>query len=284
METAVAAGSFRTLAKALQAADLVDTLKGDGPFTVFAPTDEAFAKLPAGNTERPAEAGEQGEAAAHPHVSRRLRTGIASDVVKLKLGEGGERRHDSRQGERRNGDGRQSPRRQDGHPGVERRHPCHRLGDSAGRHRGESHIRSEGSVMKMISMVVMALLAGPAAAFAQEEGVRGRGRNIQRRRVLPAGGEFHEGGSGTVLGLATSVDAKTNADVFDPGLGGRAGIGYGIARRVELFADFAWNRAGASELSVGNVASLDLRAAFGDHTSYGMDAGMRYHFAPGAKV
>ena len=47
VDTAVAAGSFQTLAKALQAADLVDTLKGPGPFTVFAPTDEAFAKLPA---------------------------------------------------------------------------------------------------------------------------------------------------------------------------------------------------------------------------------------------
>jgi uncharacterized surface protein with fasciclin (FAS1) repeats len=47
VETAVAAGSFKTLAKALQAADLVDTLKGQGPFTVFAPTDDAFAKLPA---------------------------------------------------------------------------------------------------------------------------------------------------------------------------------------------------------------------------------------------
>ena len=47
VDTAVAAGSFKTLAKALQAADLVGTLKGKGPFTVFAPTDEAFAKLPA---------------------------------------------------------------------------------------------------------------------------------------------------------------------------------------------------------------------------------------------
>jgi uncharacterized surface protein with fasciclin (FAS1) repeats len=46
--TAVEAGSFTTLAKALQAADLVDVLKGKGPYTVFAPTDEAFAKLPEG--------------------------------------------------------------------------------------------------------------------------------------------------------------------------------------------------------------------------------------------
>jgi len=49
--TAVAAGSFNTLAKALEAADLVKTLEGAGPFTVFAPTDEAFAKLPAGTIE-----------------------------------------------------------------------------------------------------------------------------------------------------------------------------------------------------------------------------------------
>ena len=51
VDTAIAAGSFKTLAKALDAAGLVTTLKGAGPFTVFAPTDEAFAKLPAGTLE-----------------------------------------------------------------------------------------------------------------------------------------------------------------------------------------------------------------------------------------
>ena len=51
VETAVAAGQFNTLATALKAAGLVDALQGDGPFTVFAPTDEAFAKLPAGTVE-----------------------------------------------------------------------------------------------------------------------------------------------------------------------------------------------------------------------------------------
>jgi len=51
VDTAVAAGSFGTLAAALKAADLVETLKGPGPFTVFAPTDEAFAKLPEGTVE-----------------------------------------------------------------------------------------------------------------------------------------------------------------------------------------------------------------------------------------
>jgi len=47
----VGAGTFNTLVAAVQAADLVDTLKGDGPFTVFAPTDEAFAALPEGTVE-----------------------------------------------------------------------------------------------------------------------------------------------------------------------------------------------------------------------------------------
>jgi uncharacterized surface protein with fasciclin (FAS1) repeats len=51
VDTAVGAGSFKTLVAAVQAAGLVDTLKGPGPFTVFAPTDEAFAKLPAGTVE-----------------------------------------------------------------------------------------------------------------------------------------------------------------------------------------------------------------------------------------
>jgi uncharacterized surface protein with fasciclin (FAS1) repeats len=51
VDTAIAAGQFNTLVAAVQAAGLVDTLKSEGPFTVFAPTDEAFAKLPAGTVE-----------------------------------------------------------------------------------------------------------------------------------------------------------------------------------------------------------------------------------------
>ena len=51
VDTAVEAGSFKTLAAALKAADLIETLKDKGPFTVFAPTDEAFAKLPKGTVE-----------------------------------------------------------------------------------------------------------------------------------------------------------------------------------------------------------------------------------------
>lgn len=52
IDTAVSAGNFKTLAAALTAAGLLDTLKGAGPFTVFAPTDEAFAKLPDGTVDK----------------------------------------------------------------------------------------------------------------------------------------------------------------------------------------------------------------------------------------
>lgn len=51
VDTAASAGQFKTLVAAIEAAGLVDTLKGDGPFTVFAPTDEAFAKLPKGTVD-----------------------------------------------------------------------------------------------------------------------------------------------------------------------------------------------------------------------------------------
>jgi hypothetical protein len=140
--------------------------------------------------------------------------------------------------------------------------------------------------MKAICVLAAVLVAAPVAALAQDEGsVQGRwSLTFTGGATIPTGGEFHEGGRGLVLGLPTSVDAKKNDDIFDPGIGWRAGVGYGVSRNVEIVADFAWKRAEASELSVGNVASLDLRAAFGDYTSYGVDAGMRYHFVPGARV
>ncbi len=74
VETAVAAGQFKTLAAALQAADLVDALKGKGPFTVFAPTDEAFAKLPKGTVEGLLKPEAEGHLDWNSYVSRRARS------------------------------------------------------------------------------------------------------------------------------------------------------------------------------------------------------------------
>ena len=75
VDTAVAAGQFKTLAAALTAAGLVDTLKGPGPFTVFAPTDAAFAKLSGRHRRDAAQAREQGQADGDPHLPCGARQG-----------------------------------------------------------------------------------------------------------------------------------------------------------------------------------------------------------------
>ena len=83
VDTAVSAGSFKTLAKALDAAGLVQTLKGPGPFTVFAPTDEAFAKLPAGTLEqllKPEQKAQLRRILTYHVVSGKV---MAADVVKM---------------------------------------------------------------------------------------------------------------------------------------------------------------------------------------------------------
>jgi len=82
VDTAVAAGNFKTLAKALQAAGLVDTLKGEGPFTVFAPTDEAFAKIPAADLQALLANKEQLTKVLTYHVV--AGKVMAADVTKLK--------------------------------------------------------------------------------------------------------------------------------------------------------------------------------------------------------
>ena len=82
VDTAVAAGNFKTLAKALEAAGLIETLKGAGPFTVFAPTDEAFAKLPAGTLDALLKDKAKLTAILTYHVV--AGKVMAADVVKLK--------------------------------------------------------------------------------------------------------------------------------------------------------------------------------------------------------
>jgi uncharacterized surface protein with fasciclin (FAS1) repeats len=82
VDTAIAAGSFKTLVTAVKAAGLVDTLKGNGPFTVFAPNDEAFAKLPQGTVEGLLKDVPKLKAVLTYHVvSGKV---MAADVVKLK--------------------------------------------------------------------------------------------------------------------------------------------------------------------------------------------------------
>ena len=82
VDTAVSAGKFNTLVKAIKAGGLVETLKSDGPFTVFAPTDDAFAKLPAGTLQSLLKNTKKLKAILTFHVV--AGKVMASDVVKLK--------------------------------------------------------------------------------------------------------------------------------------------------------------------------------------------------------
>jgi len=82
VDTAVSAGSFNTLVTAVKAAGLVETLKSAGPFTVFAPTDEAFAKLPAGTVEGLLKNPEELKKILTYHVV--AGKVMAADVVKIK--------------------------------------------------------------------------------------------------------------------------------------------------------------------------------------------------------
>ena len=112
VDTAIDAGQFQTLAAALSAADLVETLKGPGPFTVFAPTDEAFAKLPVGTIEellKPENKDRLTAILTYHVVSGEV---MAADVVKMSEaetvnGKNGEHRRRGRHGhdQRRKGRG-----------------------------------------------------------------------------------------------------------------------------------------------------------------------------------
>ena len=127
VDTAVAAGSFKTLAAALQAAGLVDTLKSKGPFTVFAPTDEAFAKLPPGTVQdllKP-ENKEKLVAILTYHVVPRRRNGGSS--ARNELRQNSERKISDHHRQEWHGNGKQRQSGQDRHRLQQRCHSCDRL-------------------------------------------------------------------------------------------------------------------------------------------------------------
>jgi hypothetical protein len=138
--------------------------------------------------------------------------------------------------------------------------------------------------MRVLAIAMTAFLV-PAAAAAQSSGLDGRWTlSVRGGSILPIGGDLHDGGSGSVLGLPTNVSARSNNDIYDAGFGFRAGLGYGVTPRMEVFGEFAYGKADAQQVSVGNVAGLDLRAQFAEYTSRGLEGGLRFHFAPDATL
>lgn len=93
VDTAVSAGDFETLVAAAKAADLVDTLKGDGPFTVFAPTDDAFAALPDGTVEtllKPENKDKLASILTYHVVPGKVMSGDLSDNMSATTAQGGD--------------------------------------------------------------------------------------------------------------------------------------------------------------------------------------------------
>jgi hypothetical protein len=116
----------------------------------------------------------------------------------------------------------------------------------------------------------------PAAAHA--EGIEGRwSLALQGGTDVEASGNVHEGGSGTVLGLPTSVEPRSFSDVYDPGFRGRLAIGYGIGPRSEVFLRGSYSRMKSETLQVGTVAGLALNADFADYEEWGAELGYRYY-------
>jgi hypothetical protein len=97
-------------------------------------------------------------------------------------------------------------------------------------------------------------------------------------------GIYHEGGSGTVLNLPTDVQERDYSDIYNGGFAMKLGLGYAFSPKAELIGSFTYARADAEELSVGNVAGLDLRSQFSEYRDWGLEGGIRWHFAPEAAV
>ncbi len=130
IEVATEAGSFTTLAKAIEAAGLVETLKGEGPFTVFAPTDEAFAKLPAGTLDSLLKDREKLTAILTYHV---VAGKVSSeDVAQLPMAKTVNGKDLKITCGRREGDGRERDRYPGRHPDDQRRDPRDRHRPAAG--------------------------------------------------------------------------------------------------------------------------------------------------------
>jgi hypothetical protein len=129
------------------------------------------------------------------------------------------------------------------------------------------------------SLLAAAAVAALAPAASRAEGIEGRwSLTFQGGTDVELSGNVHEGGSGTVLGLPTSVEAKSFSDVYDPSFRGQASIGYGIGPKSEIFLRGSYYKTSSSTLQVGTVAGLALNADFADYKEWGAEIGYRYYF------
>jgi len=129
------------------------------------------------------------------------------------------------------------------------------------------------------TLLAAAAVAALVPAAARAEGLEGRwSLSLQGGTDIEMSGNVHEGGSGTVLALPTSVDAKSFGDVYDPGFRAQGSIGYGIGPKSEIFLRGSYYKMSSDALQVGTVAGLALNADFADYKEWGAELGYRYYF------
>jgi hypothetical protein len=126
--------------------------------------------------------------------------------------------------------------------------------------------------------------AAVAAAFvpvsASAQGLQGRwSLALQGGTDIELSGNVHEGGSGTVLALPTSVEARSYNDVYKQSFRGQLAIGYGVGSSSEVFLRGSYYKMKSETLQVGTVAGLVLNADFAEYKEYGLELGYRFYFA-----
>jgi hypothetical protein len=129
------------------------------------------------------------------------------------------------------------------------------------------------------TLFAVAAVAALVPASARPEGLEGRWSvSLQGGTDLELSGNVHGGGSGTVLGLPTSVEARSYGDVYDPGFRGQLAVGYGVGRAGEVFLRGSYYKMKSGTLQVGTVAGLALNADFAEYKEWGGELGYRYYF------
>jgi hypothetical protein len=130
-------------------------------------------------------------------------------------------------------------------------------------------------------LVVLAIFAAALPAGARAEGIAGKWSvGLQGGTDIEISGEVHTAGSGTVLGLPTSVEARSYGDIYDPSFRGQLWVGYGVSRSVELFARGSYYTMTSNNVKVGNVAGLDLFGEWSEFKEWGVEVGPRLYFNP----
>jgi hypothetical protein len=134
------------------------------------------------------------------------------------------------------------------------------------------------AAMRIRLMTLALAFVPPTAASAADTGsIKGHWSFTAHAGVdIDVAGKVHDSGTGTVLGLTTSVMEKAFREIYNTPVRWRLEMGYGVSDRVELLADLLYSKVSSKIVKVGDVAGFDLNAEFADYREVGWSLGARY--------